>query len=119
MLRRDKVAGEPPSEKHWRGEPEPWGVLGAGAHRGGGGGKLEEIRYCAYGCFSSVVAALCIKHDVLLTEPGWMLPGSGFPFSAGLGRPTGEEGGGCGLLSYLLSPPFSFPPPPPSLPSHR
>lgn len=45
---------------------------------GGGGspGMLEEIRYCAYGCFSSVVAALCIKHDVLLTEPGWMLPGS-------------------------------------------
>lgn len=78
---------------------------------GGGGspGMLEEIHYCAYGCFSSVVAALCIKHDVLLTEPGWMLPGSGFPFSVSLGRQMGEEEGGCGLLSYLLSPLFPSP----------
>lgn len=73
---------------------------------------LEEIRYCAYGCFSSVVAVLCIKHDVLLTETGWMLLGSGFPFFASLGRQRGEEEeGGCGLLSYLLSPLFSFHPP--------
>lgn len=76
---------------------------------------LEEILYCAYGCFSSVVAVLCIKRDVLLTEPGWMLLGSGFPFFASLGRQRGEEEGGCGLLSYLLSPLFSFHPPPPLL----
>lgn len=74
---------------------------------GGGGslGTLEEIHYCAYGCFSSVVAVLCIKHDVLLTKLGWMLPGFGFPFSVSLWRQLGEEEeeeeGGCSATCSL------------------
>lgn len=77
---------------------------------GGGGspGMLEETHYCADGCSSSVVAALCIKHDVLLTEPGWMLPGSVFPFSVSLWRQMGEEEGGC-RRSPTCSLPFFAP----------
>ena len=72
---------------------------------------LGEARYCADGCLGSGVAALGIKCDVLLTEPGWMLPGAGFPFSVSLGRQMGEEEGSCRLLPYLPSPLFpSFPP---------
>lgn len=81
---------------------------------GGSPGVLQEISYCACGCFSSVVAASCVKCGVLLTEPGWMLLGSGFSFSASFGETDGRETGrgGCGLLPYLPAPLFPSPPQP-------
>lgn len=78
---------------------------------GGSPGVLQEISYCACGCFSSVVAASCVKCDVLLTEPGWMLLGSGFSFSESFGETDGRETGRGGAGYSPTCPlPFFLPP---------